>query len=117
MDELRQRLERRRAKRLIDSEQVTAIRADAAGRPEGSDAGGGAAGAWPEHRRLGEALGYVGAVCAVTAGLLVAGQEWVHLGPGARSMLLLVAVAVLAAGGWWANQQRAASVRRLGAVL
>jgi Predicted membrane protein (DUF2157) len=117
MDELRQQVERWRAKRLIDAEQAAAILADAAGRPEGSDAGGGAAGAWLKRRRLGEALGYVGAVCAVTAGLLVAGQEWVRLGPGARSMLLLVAVAVLAASGWWANQQRAASVRRLGAVL
>jgi hypothetical protein len=117
MDELRPQLERWRAKRLIDPEQVTAILADAAARPEGSDAGGGAAGAWEEHRRLGEALGYVGAVCSVTAGLLVAGQEWARLGPGTRSVLLLVAVALLAAGGWWANQRRAASVRRLGAVL
>jgi hypothetical protein len=116
MDELRQQLERWRAKRLIDAEQVAAILADAAGRPDGSDAGGGARDAWPG-RRLGEALGYFGAVCAVTAGLLVAGQEWVRLGPGARSTLLLAAMAVLAAGGWWASRQRAAPVRRLGAVL
>jgi hypothetical protein len=117
MDELRQQLEGWRDKRLIDSEQVAAILADAAGRPERSDTGGGAAAGWLARRRLGEALGYVGAVCAVTAGLLVAGREWERLGPGARSMLLLVAVAVLAAGGWWAKMQRAASVRRLGAVL
>jgi hypothetical protein len=117
MDELRQQLEGWRAKRLIDSEQVAAILADAAGRPEGSDAGDSAASAWLGRRRLGEALGYVGGVCAVTAGLLVAGQEWARLGSGARSMLLLVAIAVLAAGGWWANRQRAVSARRLGAVL
>jgi hypothetical protein len=117
VDELRQQLEGWRDKRLIDSEQVAAILADAAGRPERSDTGSGAAAGWQERRRLGEALGYVGAVCALTAGLLVAGREWVRLGPGARSVLLLVAVAVLAAGGWWANRQRAASVRRFGAVL
>src|SRR6266487_1591231 len=78
---------------------------------------GGAADAWSGHRRLGEALGYVGAVCAVTAGLLAAGHAWAHLGLLARSTLLLATVTVLAAGGWWANGQRAASVRRLGAVL
>jgi hypothetical protein len=48
---------------------------------------------------------------------VVAGQEWVRLGAGARSMLLAVAVSVLAAAGWWAAQQPAAPVRRLGAVL
>src|SRR6266545_486799 len=117
MDELRQQLERWQAKRLISPEQAAAILADAAGRPEEGGAGGGAADAWAGRRRLGEALGYVGAVCAVTAGLLAAGQAWAHLGLLARSTLLLVTVTVLAAGGWWANGQRAASVRRLGAVL
>ena len=117
MEELRQQLERWQAKHLISPEQTAAIMADAVGRPEDDDAGGGAADPWSGRRRLGEALGYVGAVCAVTAGLLTVGQAWAHLGLLARSMLLLVTVAVLAAGGWWANGQRAASVRRLGAVL
>src|SRR6266536_1104781 len=88
------------------------------GRPRNYDERrGGAADAWSGHRRLGEALGYVGAVCAVTAGLLAAGHAWAHLSLLARSTLLLATVTVLAAGGWWANGQRAASVRRLGAVL
>jgi Predicted membrane protein (DUF2157) len=117
MDELQQHLERWQAKRLIDAEQAAAILADVAARPEGSGTGGGVADAWPGQRRLGEALGYVGAVCAAAAGLLVAGQEWVRLGPAGRGTLLLVVVTVLAAGGWWANQRRAAPVRRLGAVL
>ncbi len=86
-------------------------------RPHYDERRGGAADAWSGHRRLGEALGYVGAVCAVTAGLLAAGHAWAHLSLLARSTLLLATVTVLAAGGWWANGQRAASVRRLGAVL
>jgi hypothetical protein len=117
MDELRQQLERWQAKHLISPEQMAAILADAASRPEEHGVGGDASDAWSGRRRLGEALGYVGAVCAVTAGLLTAGQAWAHLGLLARSTLLLVTVTVLAAGGWWANGQRAASVRRLGAVL
>ena len=117
MEELRQQLERWQAQGLIDSGQAAAILADATGRPDASDPGAGRAGAWRGSRRLGEALGYVGAVCAVTAGLLVAGQEWVRLGAGGRSMLLAATVAVLAAAGWWAGQQEAAPVRRLGAVL
>src|SRR6266496_2528603 len=60
---------------------------------------GGAADAWSGHR------------------LLAAGHAWAHLSLLARSTLLLATVTVLAAGGWWANGQRAASVRRLGAVL
>jgi hypothetical protein len=117
MDELRQQLERWQAKRLIDAEQVAAILADAAGRPGGSGAAAGTADPQPRQRRLGEALGYVGAVCVVSAGLLVVGREWARLGPGARSTLLLIAVIVLAAGGWWATQQPPAPVRRLGGVL
>ncbi len=80
MDELRQQLERWQAKHLISLEQMAAILADAASRPEEHGAGGGAADA-------------------------------------SRSTLLLVTVTMLAASGWWANGQRAASARRLGAVL
>src|SRR5262245_41962893 len=53
----------------------------------------------PIPRQLGEILAYLGGMFAVVAGLLLATEEWPHLGQGGRIALLAGTVALLTAGG------------------
>lgn len=67
---------------------------------------------------LAEALGYVGAALAVTAGLLLAGQFWSDLGEAVHvATLALVTVALLSVGATVDRHESAGPLWRLGSVL
>jgi hypothetical protein len=64
-----------------------------------------------------EALGYLGAVLALAAGIALMADRWQDLGSGVRLAAIGVAAAVALGSGWLLRNNTEPAIRRLGSVL